>query len=535
MGSFTRIRWPSSHVRRGERAAPRAVDNATQSSGTPHVDAPCVSLGIDLGTTNSVAAVVTAEFGPSVVPYMKKSGKWALPSFVTWTADAVVVGDRAKRQAAVHPKESFYSVKRLIGQEFHDVQEDIKRLAYEVVPDEDGAACIKCQGSETGTIYPEEVSAHVINKLVEATTEHTGVQVDRAVISVPAYFDEEQKEATVAAAQIAGLDKVKLIKEPVASAFAYGLDLQEDQTVLVFDLGGGTFDVSILEVGGGVIEVLSTGGDPYLGGDDWDAVIMDYIEDKCLKPYGIDANDPAVRCNLRAIAEAAKIKLSDADVVDVNIPIGGKAGTGSRLQLTQKLLSELSEPLWQRCRWPVEQACWQAGVDLEEVLQAHARDVQRFQASSAAKRGERPEVRIVPKRRQPVSEVLMVGGATRMPAVRQFVQNMTGLEVKDGLVDPDAAVATGAAVYAGVLSGHISELMVMEVWQAALMRALAENELETNKETRDAVFGSEEEDSDVDSESDSDFDEEAVSESEDGHQGEPARDLGGQPNAGQVV
>jgi len=153
------------------------------------------------------------------------------------------------------------------------------------------------------------------------------------------------------------------------------------------------------------VQVLSAGGDPYLGGDDWDAVIMDYIDKECLKPYGVDASDPAIRCNLRGIAEAAKVKLSDVDCVDVNIPVGGKDGTGSSIQLSRSLLSELSEPLWQRCRWPVEQACWQAGVDLDEVLQAHAREVQRFRSSNAAKRGDEPEVRIVPKRRQPISEV----------------------------------------------------------------------------------------------------------------------------------
>lgn len=153
------------------------------------------------------------------------------------------------------------------------------------------------------------------------------------------------------------------------------------------------------------VQVLATGGDPYLGGDDWDAVIMDHIDKECLKPFGVDANNPSIRCHLRAIAEAAKVKLSEVDKIDVNIPIGGDNGTGSRIQLSRTLLSQLSEPLWQRCRWPVEQACWQAGVDLEEVLQAHARDVQRFKASSAAKRGEAPEVRIVPKRRQPISEV----------------------------------------------------------------------------------------------------------------------------------
>lgn len=153
------------------------------------------------------------------------------------------------------------------------------------------------------------------------------------------------------------------------------------------------------------VQVLSTGGDPYLGGDDWDAVIMDYIDNLCLKPYGIASSDPAVRCNLRAIAEATKIQLSETECVDVNVPIGGKDGTGSCIQITQELLSELSEPLWQRCRWPVEQACWQAGVDLEEVLQEHKRQMQRFRSTSAAKRGEEPAVCIVPKRRQPVSEV----------------------------------------------------------------------------------------------------------------------------------
>ena len=417
---------------------------------------------------------------PVVVP--NEDGKLTVPSVVSLTEDDVFIGVKAKRRASVAPLDTYYSVKRLIGQEYTTIGVDALHLAYEVGADRDNLVVLK-SGIEGKDIYPEEISALVLSKLLENAMNYAGEAVTKAVISIPAYFNDEQKEATIAAGMMAGLKKVRLLREPIAAALAYGINVENDQTVLVFDLGGGTYDVSLLEVGGGVIEVLSTGGDPHLGGDDWDQAIVLWLEKEYLEPAGVNYNDPIIKANLKSVAEAAKLQLSVSDEAVIRMPLGG----GIQATLTRQKLESLTDHLFRRARLPLDQACWQAGVDLGTAI----KDWEQTQRSLRKReRGQRRSktavkdegVQIRPKKRQPVSEILLVGGATRMPAVRKFVENMTGLIPKETNVDPDLAVAIGAAVQAGVFEGAISDVMIMDVWQASLMRAYA-TQIEEQKDS----------------------------------------------------
>ncbi|KAG2495678.1 hypothetical protein HYH03_006278 [Edaphochlamys debaryana] len=449
-----------------------------------------VVVGIDLGTTNSAVAFI--EGGkPKCIP--NADGETITPSVVSVLKDGeVVVGRRAQRQAVLHPSTTYYSVKRLIGRRFDDpaVKEEASRLPYKVAADEDGSVVLDCPNVGPGYLYPEEVSAQVIGQLVSDAAAHTCGKVTKAVIAVPAYFDDRQREATVAAGKLAGLETVRLLREPVAAALAYGLDLRQDATVLVFDLGGGTYDVSLLEVGNGTIEVLSTGGDAHLGGDDWDAAISDWITATYLRPAGLDpAADPRLRTNLRALAQSAKHSLSDNEEVVLRMPVGGPGGGPLEARLTREALdSQLSQELWRRCRLPLDQACWQAGVDLNEVVGGHDALKQQLRSRGVpAWKVESMQPEIRPRKRQPLSAVLLVGGATRMPAVGRFIANMTGLQPLEAALDPDEAVALGAAVQAGILQGEISNLMVMDQWQASLMRALAKMQLRSDPRVRDRV------------------------------------------------
>ncbi|PSC71655.1 molecular chaperone [Micractinium conductrix] len=465
----------------------------------------CV-LGIDLGTTNSCAALMEGG-DPVVVP--NQEGAPTTPSVVAFAADgSVLVGAPARRQAAINPANTFFSVKRLIGKSYVEVEQDAGQLSYAVAADDDGFVVLECpqlaaaaadgasagdggeeeEGAGPGRLYPEEISAYVLANLIDAAQKFTGRPVTKAVVSVPAYFNDEQREATITAGRIAGLEKIRIIREPVAAALAYGLDALQDQTVLVFDLGGGTFDVSLLEVGGGVIEVLSTGGDASLGGDDWDKVIMQWLIKEHLRPARVDCRDPRLLANLRGVAEAAKIKLSSEDKVVIRMPVGG----GIEAVLTQKMFESMTKDLFRRARLPLDQACWQAGVDLGTAVKEYD-DAVRSVKKGGSKRGATKQgqaaaelaasgVQIRPKRRLPVGEVLLVGGATRMPAIRRFVRNMTGLEAAEFVVDPDQAVALGAAVQAGIYEGQVSDLMVMDVWQASLMRAFAKLQAQREEE-----------------------------------------------------
>lgn len=432
--------------------------------------------------------------GQDIVVIPNQEGDLTTPSIVGFKEDSVLVGELARRQAVLNPTNTFYSVKRFIGKQFSDCFEDSKRVPFRVVADPDGSgdAVMDCSNVEGSVLYPEEISAHVVAKLIKAAEVYSGRSIKKAVISVPAYFDDEQKEATVNAGRLAGLDTVRIIREPVAAALAYGISAEEDQTILVFDLGGGTYDVSLLEVGGGVIEVLSTGGDPHLGGDDWDNAIISWLIDSYLKPAGINCQDATILTNLKAVAEAAKIKLSTEEKVLIRMPIG----KGIEAVLTRNMFEGMTVELFRQARLPLDQACWQAGVDLGTVVKEYDDAFKSLKSQKGKQRKRKgpsgadadlaksgPQIR--PKRRLPVSQVLLVGGATRMPAVGRFVKNMTGLEPKPGLVDPDLAVAYGAAVQAGIYEGSVQDLMIIDVWQASLMRAYAKLVQESNESDGD--------------------------------------------------
>eukprot|EP00878_Enallax_costatus_P032537 GHUV01035765.1.p1 GENE.GHUV01035765.1~~GHUV01035765.1.p1 ORF type:complete len:501 (+),score=142.98 GHUV01035765.1:78-1505(+) len=410
-----------------------------------------VVVGIDLGTTNSVIAHIV-KGKPTCIP--NEHGDTLTPSVVSFLPDgSTIMGRAAKKQ---NPSTTYYSVKRLIGRQYADpaVQQERSRLAYKVAykvsQDSEGNVVLDCPHVEPGCLYPEEVSACVLHQLLQDAAQHTGTDnITKAVITVPAYFTDEQREATITAGKLAGLETVRLIREPVAAALAYGLDLSEDQVVLVFDLGGGTFDVSLLEVGNGTIEVLSTGGDPHLGGDDWDAAIVDWLKASYLDPAGVDSSSPAISAKLKALAEYAKVKLSEAEQVTIRMPIGGPDGGCLQVQLDQQTFDDLSTDLFRRARLPLDQACWTAGVDLNQLQMTYQAKKEELARKGVPQwKQELLKLEIRPRARAAVSKVLLVGGATRMPAVQRFITNMTGLvpEGPDSGVDPDEAVALGAAV-----------------------------------------------------------------------------------------
>lgn len=471
-------------------AAPRAGRlgpvGATASRGgtAPGGSGGELVVGIDLGTTNSAVACIR-NGAPVCIP--NADGDTLTPSIVAFLEGGETRVGRAARGCPA--PSTYYSVKRLIGRRADDtvVTEEAGRLAYRVSADEDGSVMLPCPWVGPGALYPEEVSACVVAQLLEDAARETGQgPVTKAVVSVPAYFDDAQREATIAAGQLAGLEVVRLVKEPVAAALAYGLDLDEEQVVLVFDLGGGTYDISLLEVGNGTIEVLSTGGDPHLGGDDWDAAIVGWLEREHLHPAEVDTREPETAANLRALAEYAKVQLSQHDSVVLRMPLGSPGGAPLRVTLTRSMLDELSEDLFRRARLPLDAACWQAGVDLNEAMMGLA-----DRREDMARRGvpewkqEMLKLEVRPRGRAAISKVLLVGGATRMPAVRRFIAHMTGLVPEERDVDPDEAVALGAAVQAGILQGEVTNLMVMDQWQASLMRSLAQ--LQLKKRDRKSV------------------------------------------------
>ncbi|KAL3139986.1 hypothetical protein ABBQ38_004272 [Trebouxia sp. C0009 RCD-2024] len=434
-------------------------------------------VGIDLGTTNSAVARFIGR-RPKII---KQEGEAStVPSVVAYLPDGkVLVGKAAQRQAGAQPLNTFYSVKRFIGRQLDDLPRGaVQQVPYIVEEADQGEVVLRCANAEGGQLYPEEVSGQVLAHLLAHAEQSTGSTISKAVISVPAYFDEEQKHATITAGQIAGLQTVRLLREPVAAALAYGINLKKDQTVLVLDLGGGTYDVSILEVGQGVVEVLATGGDPQLGGDDFDNVIVDWLIKEHLKPQGVKWRQPEVISQLRTIAEAAKIRLSDTASVAIKMPLKGRDSQPIQAVLTLQKFEQLSADLFRRARLPLDEACWQAGVDLGSVRADLEAERKR---RGKGKKQAAPQAQLRPKRRPPISQVLLVGGSTRMPAFRRFVHNMTGLEPAT-FVQPDEAVALGAAVQAGILEGQVSDVMVLNVWQASLMRAFAKQRLRQDDE-----------------------------------------------------
>jgi molecular chaperone DnaK len=390
------------------------------------------AVGIDLGTTNSVVAVM--EGGkPTVI--INNEGHRLTPSVVAFTKTGErLVGQMAKRQAVLNPENTIYSAKRFIGRRFSEVQSEIKNVPYKVVPGPNDAVRFEIMGKQYS---PEEISAQILRKLTEDASKYLGEKVTDAVITVPAYFNDAQRTATKDAGKIAGLNVLRIINEPTAAALAYGLDKKKNETILVFDLGGGTFDVSILDVGEGVFEVRSTAGDTHLGGDDFDKRIVDWIAEEFQRDNGIDLRkDRQALQRLTEAAERAKIELSSALETTISLPFITADATGPKhleMKLTRAKFEQLTADLVERCVGPVKQAL------------------------ADAKLSERG-----------LDEVILVGGATRMPAVQALVRRLTGGKEPNQSVNPDEVVAVGAAIQAGVLAGEVKDVLLLDVTPLSL-------------------------------------------------------------------
>ncbi len=390
-------------------------------------------VGIDLGTTNSVIAVL--EGGEPVVIPTAEGGRLC-PSVVGFTKTGErLVGAPAKRQAVVNPENTIFSIKRFIGRRYDEVEEERKRVPYKVVADSKGDASVHIPAIDK-TLRPEEISAIVLQKLKADAEAYLGEKVDAAVITVPAYFNDAQRTATKNAGEIAGLKVLRIINEPTAAALAYGLDKKSNETILVFDLGGGTFDVSILEVGDGVFEVKSTSGDTHLGGDDFDQRIVDYLADEFKKEHGIDLRqDRQALQRLKEAAERAKIELSSVTTTTVNLPFITADASGPKhldMTLTRAKFEDLCADLFERLKGPIFRALEDAGLKASDI-----------------------------------DEVVLVGGSTRIPKVQEMVQQITGKEPHKG-VNPDEVVAVGAAIQAGVLAGEVKDIVLLDVTPLSL-------------------------------------------------------------------
>ncbi|MEU5523565.1 molecular chaperone DnaK [Streptomyces sp. NPDC047860] len=390
------------------------------------------AVGIDLGTTNSVIAVW--EGGePSVVP--NSEGHRTTPSVVAFTDTGErLVGQMARRQAILNPKGTIYSAKRFIGRHYDEISEEAKAVAYDVVEGPGGVARFKVRDK----LYaPEEISAQVLRKLADDASKQLGERVTEAVITVPAYFNDAQRTATKDAGRIAGLEVLRIINEPTAAALAYGMDKKQHETVLVFDLGGGTFDVSILDVGDGVVEVRSTAGDSHLGGDDFDRRLVDYLADDFQKENGIDLRkDPQALQRLFEAAEKAKTELSSVTQTQVSLPFITADASGPK-HLTDSVMrstfEQITSDLVERCLGPVQQAMGDAKVGESDI-----------------------------------DEVILVGGSTRIPAVQALVRRLTGGKEPNMSVNPDEVVALGAAIQAGVLKGEVKDVLLLDVTPLSL-------------------------------------------------------------------
>jgi molecular chaperone DnaK len=386
------------------------------------------AVGIDLGTTNSVVAAVMEGGNAEVIP--NAEGSRTTPSVVAFTEDGQrLVGQVAKRQAILNPEATLYSVKRFIGRKWGEVDEEAKIVSYKVVRGPDDAVRFEVRGKQYA---PEEISAMILRKLAEDAGKYVGERVTEAVITVPAYFNDSQRQATKDAGTIAGLEVLRIINEPTAAALAYGLDKKGSETVMVYDLGGGTFDVSLLDVGDGVVEVRAVSGDGHLGGDDFDRRIVDWMADEFKRDQGIDLRqDPQALQRLTEAAERAKVELSSSTTTQVNLPFVTADASGPKhlnLSLTRAKLEELTRDLLERTRGPVEQALSEAKVTADDI-----------------------------------DEVILVGGSTRMPAVQELVRRLTGGKDPNMTVNPDEVVAIGAALQAGVLKGEVEDVVLLDV------------------------------------------------------------------------
>ena len=387
-------------------------------------------VGIDLGTTNSVVAVM--EGGDSTVIPNAEGGR-TTPSVVAFNKNGErLVGTTAKRQAVVNPDNTFFSIKRLMGRRYDDpeTKRTQEMVPYSIVAGSHGDA--RVESPSKGKSYtPQEISAMILGKLKKDAESYLGEPVTQAVITVPAYFNDSQRQATKDAGKIAGLEVLRIINEPTAAALAYGMDKEADETILVFDLGGGTFDVSVLEVGDGVIEVKSTAGDTHLGGDDWDERIVEWLISEFKKDQGIDLSiDRQALQRLRESAEKAKIELSSMKETEINLPYITADSSGPKhlqLKLTRSKFEQITEDLVQRCRSPFEQALRDASFKMGDL-----------------------------------DEVILVGGSTRMPMIQDLVRSLTDKE-PNKTVNPDEVVSVGAAIQAGVLGGEVKDVLLLDV------------------------------------------------------------------------
>src|SRR5437016_10729107 len=388
-------------------------------------------IGIDLGTTNSVVAIMEGN-EPKVI--VNAEGSRITPSVVGFTKSGErLVGQVAKRQAVTNPENTVFSIKRFMGRKYEEVNEEMKMVPYKVLRAPNGDARVEVQGK----LYsPPEISAMILQKLKQAAEDYLGEKVDRAVITVPAYFNDSQRQATKDAGEIAGLKVERLVNEPTAAALAYGLDKKKDETIAVYDFGGGTFDVSILEVGEGVVEVKSTNGDTHLGGDNIDQRIIEWITSEFKKSDGIDlSKDRMALQRLKEAAEKAKMELSSVMETDISLPFITADQTGPKhlsMKLTRARFEQLVEDLFQRTVGPTKQALSDAGLDLSKI-----------------------------------DEVVLVGGSTRIPRVQAIVKELFQREPHKG-VNPDEVVAVGAAVQAGVLAGDVKDLLLLDVTPLSL-------------------------------------------------------------------
>jgi len=390
------------------------------------------SVGIDLGTTNSVVAVM--EGGqPTVIP--NAEGGRTTPSVVAFTKSGErLVGQLARRQAVLNPENTVYSIKRFIGRRFNEVESERAIVSYKVKEGSDGGCKVLIQGKD---YTPEEISAMILRKLKEDAEKYLGEKVSSAVITVPAYFNDSQRQSTKNAGTIAGLEVLRIINEPTAAALAYGLDKKANETILVFDLGGGTFDVSVLDVGDGVFEVKSTSGDTHLGGDDFDHCIVDWVADEFVKLEGIDLRkDRQALQRLTEAAEKAKIELSSVTETNISLPFITADASGPKhldIKVSRARFNELTRSLVERCRAPMEQALRDAKLTYEQL-----------------------------------DEVVLVGGSTRIPAVQELVKSITGGKEPNQSVNPDEVVAVGAAIQAGVLGGEVKGVVLLDVTPLSL-------------------------------------------------------------------